>query len=545
MKVVVIGAGPVGSLAALYAAKRGHDVQVYESRSDIRHPSQSTPSLNKSINLALSHRGIHALEATQCPHLLSRILSNTIPMRGRMVHSRSATGSLRADSQTYDAHGRFIRAADRGELNKALLDELDGFENVQMHFGFKIVRVEEENGSAVVEERGGNGEERSVEFDLLIGADGAHSTVRSALSKLTRLDFSQEYVDTMWCEFSIAPLSTSAPDGFSLDSASPSATSTADLKSAATYAASESRSNEPRFALHPHHLHIWPTPTHSSEPCMFIAIPSADGTFVCTLFASSATFTALTQDPSTIPQFFTDNFPGVTDILIPADELSAMFERNPHESLVSIRCRPHHWVAAASTMGEKRGELVEVKDGERQRGVVILGDAAHAMVPFYGQGMNAGLEDVRVLFSILDNQTLSSPPPFHSVDTKSRPPMPPSDPHLRGALAKYSDVRVPAAHSIVSLSLQNFHEMRAGVTSRTYRLRKAVEEKLSVYAPWTGFETQYARVSFSDQSYDAVIASVEAQGRILRAVGYFFVVGEWCVLSWQFWTGRWTWGRCD
>lgn len=173
--------------------------------------------------------------------------------------------------------------------------------------------------------------------------------------------------------------------------------------------------------------------------------------------------------------------------LIPPAELIASFHRNPHLPLISIKCTPHHAGSSA----------------------VILGDAAHAMVPFYGQGMNAGLEDVRILFDILDKHArmdeFSLTGGGGDVAAASR----------ARALAEYTAVRVPDAHAINDLALQNYVEMRASVLSPAYRLRKFLEEALSKYFPSLGWQTKYARVSFGNERYSEVVARSEHQGRML------------------------------
>lgn len=169
--------------------------------------------------------------------------------------------------------------------------------------------------------------------------------------------------------------------------------------------------------------------------------------------------------------------------LIDRQNLIASFINNPHLPLISIKCQPHHFSDAA----------------------VIVGDAAHAMVPFYGQGMNAGLEDVRVLFSILDQYIT----PNSSANLEELA-------HQRGlALAQYSEIRQADAHAINDLALQNYTEMRASVTSPTYKFRKWLEETLSVYVPSLGWQTKYSRVSFGNESYSEVIRKSERQGRLL------------------------------
>jgi kynurenine 3-monooxygenase len=174
------------------------------------------------------------------------------------------------------------------------------------------------------------------------------------------------------------------------------------------------------------------------------------------------------------------NFPGVTSLISPA-ELISSFTKNPHLPLISIKCQPYHFSDSA----------------------VIVGDAAHAMVPFYGQGMNAGLEDVRVLFDFLDKYETKSSNLNGIAEGRAQ------------ALAEYSNYRKADAHAINDLALQNYTEMRASVVSPLYRLRKWMEERMSVYLPSIGFQTKYSRVSFENQRYSEIVRQSERQGRLL------------------------------
>lgn len=431
----------------------------------MRDPTTVPLNFTKSINLALSVRGITAMQQAEpdAPDgqrkLLDHVLAATIPMRGRMIHGKKA-GELYEEAQDYDVHGRTIFAVDRGGLNKRLLDVLEGMPNVTFHFGHKLTGADFRRNKAWFEVRhhGSKTDLREVEvdFDLMVGADGAHSAVRHHLMKHTRMDYEQRYIDTLWCEFQIE----ARGEHEQADPADPLS----------------------RFRISPNHLHIWP-----GKDFMFIAIPSEDGTFTCTLFAPEDKYEYLERDPSQrVPAFFDHYFPGVTS-LIPPVRLVLSFQRNPHLPLITIKCAPHHFSSSA----------------------VLLGDAAHAMVPFYGQGMNAGLEDVRTLFTFLDRY-----PPEKRAQ----------------ALAEYTAYRVPDAHSINDLALQNYVEMRASVLSPTYRLRKFLEESLSKYLPGLGWQTKYSRVSFSNERYSEVIARSEYQGKmLLRAfygtVGLPLVVG--------------------
>ena len=131
------------------------------------------------------------------------------------------------------------------------------------------------------------------------------------------------------------------------------------------------------------------------------------------------------------------------------------------------------------------------------------------MVPFYGQGMNAGLEDVRVLFTFLDKYYESSNGVEEEVDPD------PVKYQRAMALAKYSAFRTKDAAAINDLALQNYTEMRSSVTSPVYRVRKFLEESLSVYVPSLGWKTKYSRVSFGNERYSDVIAQSERQGKLL------------------------------
>lgn len=374
-------------------------------------------------------------------------------MRGRMIHGRRVSGELYEEPQDYDIHGRTIYAVDRGGLNKRLLDELEAMPNVKLFFNHKLTGADFRKNLAWFEAKASSGspaKEIEVAFDFMIGADGAHSAVRYHLMKYTRMNYQQEYIDTLWCEFTIRPKATKDPQ-------------------------------ESTFRISPNHLHIWPGKEH-----MFIAIPSLDGSFTCTLFLPSEATQRLEDGPdSSIPTFFDAQFPGVTSLIDPSDLIS-QFRANPHLPLISIKCQPYHF----------------------SHSVVIVGDAAHAMVPFYGQGMNAGLEDVRVLFSIIDRYLPSS-----SKDVSHENGVLTS--YMEKALQEYSEFRAPDAQAINDLALQNYTEMRASVVSPSYRLRKFLEETISKYLPRSGWRTKYSRVSFGNERYSEIVRQSERQGKIL------------------------------
>lgn len=366
---------------------------------------------------------------------------------------------------------------DRSALNNALLDELEREPNVKLFFNHKLTGADFRTNKAWFERRipgetpqpdnlgvAGRVPEIEVSYDYLIGADGAHSAARFHMMKFARVDYQQEYIDTLWCEFRIPP------------------------------------SEDGNFRISPNHLHIWP-----GREFMFIALPSADKSFTCTLFAPSAHYIALENAPQDLHAFFDLHFPGVCPELIEPEALSEQFNLNPHLPLISIKCKPHHFSSS----------------------VAILGDSAHAVLPFYGQGLNAGLEDVRVLFEHLDQHGVYNKD--ISVYTRSV--------RRQAAFQAYTDHRCEDTYAINDLSRENYLEMRWGVKSPLYRLRKSVEETLDRHLPSLGWRTQYARVSFSNQRYSEVVRAVARQGELLGiglSVAAITSVGALSILMWKY-----------
>ncbi len=203
------------------------------------------------------------------------------------------------------------------------------------------------------------------------------------------------------------------------------------------------------------------------------------------------TFQLLEESPTELECFFTAKFPGVVPDLLSPSALHEQFGSNPHLPLISIKCSPYHYTSSC----------------------VIVGDAAHAMVPFYGQGMNAGLEDVRVLFETLDRYNV------HGEDMKEHSKI------RAKALEEYTRYRTVDGRTINDLALRNYIEMRSLVRSPLYRIRKWLEERIGVWFPSLGWNTQYSRVSFSNERYSEIEKAVAWQGTILKSALVLLCLG--------------------
>lgn len=393
--IAIAGAGLVGSLLAIYLSKRGYRVSVYERRPDIR---QRTLEAGRSINLALSNRGIRALEEVGAADAIKQI---AIPMHGRMMHAVDSTLSF----LPYGKEGEYINSISRSELNALLISsaEKEGatffFDSRVSNVDFSETRLSFENASSA-----------SERFDGIVGADGAFSAVRLAMQFTDRFDLSQDYIDHGYKELHIP----------------------------ADHSAS--------FKLEKNALHIWPR-----ESFMMIALPNMDGSFTCTLFfpfEGPLSFRTVKSDDEVL-RFFRSTFP---DAVASMPELVNDFKTNPTSSLVTIKCYP--WV---------------------RNKTVLLGDAAHAIVPFYGQGMNAGFEDSRILNALLND---------HQDDWGT-------------ALEAFQQQRKSNTDAISQLALDNFVEMRDLVADADFLLRKKIEAKIHSQYPekWIPL---YSMVTFHD-----------------------------------------------
>uniref|UniRef100_A0A915DSS7 Kynurenine 3-monooxygenase n=1 Tax=Ditylenchus dipsaci TaxID=166011 RepID=A0A915DSS7_9BILA len=415
-KVVIAGAGLVGAMNACFFAAKGWQVEVYEARNDIRSMAHVA---GRSINLALSRRGMASLEAIG---LKDYIVHKGVEMHARLVHDIDGKTIHR---QPYGQPGQHIVSINRRHLNEALIDEAEKYPTVKFFFQHKIVKLKSSNGkpgNGLTIENNLNNETFEVEADLLLACDGAYSAIRKSLMSFPLFQYSQQYIEHGYVELNVKP----TKDG--------------------------------QFAMEPNVFHLWPRGDFT-----LIALANTDKTFTVTLFAPFQVFEEQMDTDAKLWQFFTHYFPEMAELLGRSDLIAAFYKSAPNQHerrealpLVSIKCQPHAF--------ENR--------------VLLMGDAAHAMVPFYGQGF----EDCLVLSEILER--------FNNDIPKT--------------LDYYSRTRCQDAHTINDLAMYNYLELKDLVNKSKYKLRKKFDLWLNKLFPnkWIPL---YSMVTFTRIPYHQVV----------------------------------------
>ena len=410
-KKTIIGSGLTGPLLAIMLANRGYTVDLYEKRADLR---KADISAGRSINLALSHRGIHALKSA---NIFNEIEPLLIPMKGRMVHLPEDN----TDFQPYSINSHeYINSVSRGELNKILMTAAEKTGNVNIHFKHTLSKAE--SGVLVFE----NGKRIEAEGEIF-GADGAGSVVR-------------QYIDSN----SDKP-SKSEPLGHAYKELSISANAAGEFK------------------LEPNALHIWPR-----GQFMLIGLPNTDRSFTCTLFMPNegdVSFKSLKTEADVV-DFFNTHF---SDALPLLENFPQSYFENPTGQLATVYA-----------------------DNWYYKNFYLIGDAAHAVVPFFGQGMNASFEDCTVLMDCVDS----------------------GDDNWLNIFSSYNKMRKPDADAIAQMAIENYIEMRDSVAQSDYKAKKKIANSLSIEFP-DRFIPRYNMVSFTSIPYSEVYKRGKIQQEII------------------------------
>ena len=415
--LTLFGAGLAGSLLAVYLARRGHDVSVYERLPDMR--KVSIPA-GRSINLALAHRGIRALDAVG---LMPEVHKLLIPMRGRMLHDKQGATSLTLYGRT---PAEVIHSVSRPGLNMLLMDAAEKA-GARFHFGQRVVDIDFDSRQvSLVEEPGGR--RHHVHAETLIGTDGGGSAVRQALMRHRGVEVTEDILPHAYKELTIP----AAADG--------------------------------SHRMEKHALHIWPRGGY-----MLIALPNLDGSFTVTLFLAregEPSFAQLEQ-PGELKRFFAAEFP---DALALIPELEKDFSEHPTGLMGTVHTASWHVGSHA----------------------LLLGDAAHAIVPFHGQGMNCAFEDCLVLDQCLES--------LGEDWTK--------------LFTEFERLRRPNAEAIATMALENYVEMRDAVRDPKYLLQKKLGFLLEERNPGM-FVPRYSMVMFHHLPYADAKSRGAIQQRIL------------------------------
>jgi kynurenine 3-monooxygenase len=411
-QITLIGAGLVGSLLAVFLARRGYRVTLYERRADSR---KTEIDGGRSINLALANRGIVALQHAGIMDSLRPII---LPMAGRMLHDEQ--GKLTFLPYGHRPH-EVIYSVSRGELNRRLLGAAEA-QGVIILFQQNCLNVDLAAKTIHLRNEATQ-EERYIPFDIVLGTDGSASRVRDAIMQAAGGQSREDPLGHGYKELCLQP----------------------DLHG--------------QFRMDNRALHIWPR-----GEFMLIALPNPDATFTLTLFLPNSgpeSFASL-RTRGAVQDFFTRYFPDAWEMI---PDLVDQFLANPLGHLSTIRCSPWHYRDAA----------------------LLLGDAAHAIVPFHGQGMNCGFEDTVAL----DECLAESPGDWEE------------------AFQRFFALRKPNADAIADMALENYVEMRSTVRDPKFALKKelsfALEDRFS-----PRFIPRYSMVMFHTMPY----AQAQVRGAI-------------------------------
>lgn len=427
-KITIVGAGLGGSLLAIYLARRGYDVHVYERRGDLR---REPIEPGRSIKLTLAERGLAALRKLGLEEEVKNRLC--VPLRGRAVHSRKGT-------VVYQPYGKneqeVIHSFSRNDLNGFLLDVAEREPTLHLHFNHQCVNIHKETATAFFHDTR-SGRDVQAEADLLVGSDGAFSVVRQLMQRRERTDYRQDFLPWGYKELTI-------------------------------------QANRPGLPpLDPHALHLWPC----GDQFLF-ALPNVDGSLcgVCVLpFTGEESWETLRTDEE-ILGLFRSRFP---DLLPYMPDAIHEFRTRPVSEFITIRTSRWHY---------------------RDK-VVLIGDSAHSVVPFYGQGMNAAFEDAATINRLIDEL----------------------DGDWSAILPRYQALRKHNTDILAQLSIDNFHELRDTVRQPIVTARKRTSIFLNRLFGQHSVPL-YTMISHSTMPYSECVEKHERQERIARWLGLDLVL---------------------
>jgi len=420
-KVVIAGAGLVGSLLAIWLKKKGFGVELYEKRSDMRQKAHTTLSEGRSINLIITSRGLDALAKTE---LLEQAFDLVTPVYGRTMHSQK--GELAFQPYGRD-NSECNYSISRGQLNEFLMNKAESL-GVTIHFSHELKAIDFVNQRATFDF---GGAAKTVAYDTFFSAEGAGATARK---EFTNFMGPSAHASTDWLDADYKELLMPKTAGG-------------------------------EYALAKNSLHIWPRGSH-----MLMALPNRDATFTMTLYLPKTgaypSFEAM-KDRAAVEELFRKEFPDAGALM---PDLVDEFFSHPQGALGTVRSAS--WVFGDS--------------------FALIGDAAHAIVPFFGQGMNLGFEDCVYLVRALDD--------CHG--------------DWAAALKKYDHDQRPNANAIADMALENFTEMRDTVGKPEFLLRKKIEALIEAKFS-DKYRSRYGMIAYTLVPFAHAQAAGRIQERIL------------------------------
>lgn len=413
--LVIVGAGLVGSMLALYLARAGYQVSVYERLPD---PRLVVPRSDRSVNITVAARGFCALDNIGVGDLVRQ---KAIPIYGRMIHDEQGNCTY----QPYGSNREANQAIRRHDLHQILLQAADAYPNVT--FNFNVTCTDLDLATNTLRFRHNNDEKMiQVQAERIFAADGAFSTVRYLLQRQKRFDYLQQFLSHGYREI-ILPANHDGTPPFDRNA-----------------------------------FHIWPRAN-----IVLYGFANLDGTFTLSLVMphEGDISNETVNNPQALRQLFASHFP---DVMPRLEQFWAEIFANPFEAMVTIKCFP--WVY--------------------QDRIVLIGDACHAILPFYGQGANAGFEDCTILMDMLA---------AHNGDWKA-------------ALHQYQTIRKPDTDTIADLCTEQFIEIMERVREPNFQRRKLIERMVTAHMP--EYTSLYHNISFTNMRYTQAV-QLENQHRRL------------------------------
>ena len=413
--VCIVGGGPIGCALGVTLRRAGMNVHIYERYMDIR--IVPTPG-GRSINLVLTNRGLRLAADLG---IKRELLSSTVTVSGRMMHPQHGSAIF----QPYGRSGECNYSIDRSLLNKFWLNVAER-SGCQLHFDHALTSLDSSTGvMCFLHSDGSQSTVSTTQFDVLFGSDGGGSVVRNCLSRAGAIQSSESLLPAGYKEILFPVGADDSP------------------------------------LLDPHSLHIWARDSH-----MLMALANLDGSFTGTIFMdreggdpqSHPSFALCTQSRDTAEAFWNKFYPDALELTEKADTIEG-FVSSKVGILGTVRCHPWHSRLGSGTQ------------------ICLIGDAAHAIVPFFGQGVNCGFEDVFVLKQLI-------------ASSKS----------LSEAVERFGVERKIDSDAIADLALENFDEMRSKVADSNFLFRKKLDGFIMNAFP-TKYRTRYTLVMYSENPY--------------------------------------------